>query len=387
MRPTHGFALVLVIALLGLLVLATYALSVLGRVNARLGTTTAYQTQARQNALMGLSLALGELQQHVGADDRITGMAGITGVPAGGNNAGRHWSGVWGADGQFVRWLASGGEDGAIPPLTGGVSIALVATNSLGLSVTDREHVRALRRQVIFLDHTGISQVQGNYAYWVGDEGVKLSLVIPDAQAVVPDLKHAINQHFLGISPDSSALLRLLAYEQMNLAGATTIQRLGGFHSHTRTHQSVIGDELLAGALNVNTTSVRYWTGVGATFARLNPGAGVTLSPAGFGTAAAALSGRPFVSVGDFFDAIAVYLSGNGISVAEFVDTMQPWLTVRSDTFRIRAYGNAVNPADSAQIEAAAYCEAIVQRAVEEIPGFGRRFVITYFRWLSPDDI
>jgi hypothetical protein len=385
--PTPAFALVLVIALLGLLVLATYALSVLGRVNAQLGATSAYRTQARQNALMGLNLALGELQQHAGADDRITGMAGISGVPAGGNNHARHWSGVWGADGQFVRWLASGGEDGAIPPLTGGAAIALVATNSLGLSVTDREHVRGLRRQVAFLNHSGILQVQGNYAYWVGDDGVKLSLTIPNTQAVVPDLKHAIDQHFIGISPDASVLLRLLAYEQMNLAGATTIQRQGGFHSHTRTHQSLVGDDLLAGVLNVNTTSVRYWTGVGATFVRINPSAGATLSPAGFGTAAAALPGRPFVSVGDFFDAIAAYLTGNGVSVAEFIDTMQPLLAVRSDTFRIRAYGDVVNPVDPAEVEAVAYCEAIVQRTVEEMPGFGRRFVITHFRWLSPDEI
>ncbi len=386
-RPSHGFALVLVIALLGLLVLVTYALSVLGRVNAQLGTTTGYRIQARQNALMGLKLALGELQQHAGADDRITGMAGISGVPAGGNNSGRHWSGVWTGDGQFVRWLASGGETGSIPPMPDGAAIALVAANSLGASVTDREHARVLRRQVTILNQTGMPQVPGNYAYWVGDEGVKLSLTIPEAEAVVPNLKHAINLHFSGVSPDSPVLAKLLAYEQVNLVGATTIQRQGGFHSHTLTHRRVVGNVLLAGGLNVNSNSVRYWIGVGATFVRLNPSAGANLSPTGFGTAAAALPGRPFVVVGEFIDAIAIYLIGNGVSVAEFIATMQPWFTARSDTFRIRAYGDAVNPIDATQVEAVAYCEAVVQRTVEEIPGFGRRFVITYFRWLTPDEI
>ena len=67
---------------------------------------------------------------------------------------------------------------------------------------------------------------------------------------------------------------------------------------------------------------------------------------------------------------------------------MRPWLAVRSDTFRIRAYGDATNPADPARIEATACCEAIVQRGPEQLGAqFGRRFSITTFRWLGPDDI
>jgi hypothetical protein len=39
-------------------------------------------------------------------------------------------------------------------------------------------------------------------------------------------------------------------------------------------------------------------------------------------------------------------------------------------------------------VGSAAYCEAIVQRTPEMMPdGSGRRFVITYFRWLTPADI
>jgi hypothetical protein len=47
-----------------------------------------------------------------------------------------------------------------------------------------------------------------------------------------------------------------------------------------------------------------------------------------------------------------------------------------------------VNPADPAKIESTAWCEAIVQRTAEPAPdGMGRRFAITSFRWLSPDDL
>jgi len=65
-----------------------------------------------------------------------------------------------------------------------------------------------------------------------------------------------------------------------------------------------------------------------------------------------------------------------------------PLLTVRSDSFRIRAYGEAVNPVDATKIEAVAYCEAIVERTSESAPnGPGRKFIITHFRWLGPDEI
>ena len=71
---------------------------------------------------------------------------------------------------------------------------------------------------------------------------------------------------------------------------------------------------------------------------------------------------------------------------------MEDWFTVRSDTFRIRAYGDAMNPAGAddpnATPESVAYCEAIVQRTTIDDPGGnGKKFVITYFRWLGPDDI
>ena len=48
----------------------------------------------------------------------------------------------------------------------------------------------------------------------------------------------------------------------------------------------------------------------------------------------------------------------------------------------------AVNPTDPTKIEAVAYGEAIVQRTTGPASnGLGRKFIITYFRWIGSDEI
>lgn len=71
-----------------------------------------------------------------------------------------------------------------------------------------------------------------------------------------------------------------------------------------------------------------------------------------------------------------------------------PYLSARSDTFLIRAYGDATDPADSGKIWARAYCEAILQRVHEPYSNdpdaaenFNRTFKVVAFRWLSPAEI
>ncbi|WP_269537808.1 hypothetical protein [Cerasicoccus fimbriatus] len=98
--------------------------------------------------------------------------------------------------------------------------------------------------------------------------------------------------------------------------------------------------------------------------------------------------------------------SGDGandiITQADLLAPLAPVLTVRSDTFRIRSYGETTNPL-TGEIEATAICEAIVQRSSEymndstnehawEMPTgeniqFGRRFVVKSFRWLNENEI
>ena len=88
------------------------------------------------------------------------------------------------------------------------------------------------------------------------------------------------------------------------------------------------------------------------------------------------------------------------LTQGDVLQIIGPTLAARSDTFVIRAYGDAVDA--SGRVTATAWCEAVVQRTPEPLapdatginprdaglPGdLGRRFSICSFRWLSREEI
>ena len=93
------------------------------------------------------------------------------------------------------------------------------------------------------------------------------------------------------------------------------------------------------------------------------------------------------------------------LTQADLLSLIGPALTVRGDTFTIRAYGETRNPV-TGNVEGRAWCEAVIQRqpdyvnasadSAETAPTaltntqnktFGRRYQIVSLRWLSPSDI
>ncbi len=78
------------------------------------------------------------------------------------------------------------------------------------------------------------------------------------------------------------------------------------------------------------------------------------------------------------------------LSQTDILTALAPLLTVRSDTFTIRCYGDAVNPV-TGKVESRTWCEAIVQRTPVGIdsaaPSAGRRFRVIHFRWLNENDV
>lgn len=87
------------------------------------------------------------------------------------------------------------------------------------------------------------------------------------------------------------------------------------------------------------------------------------------------------------------------LTQADILRSVGPMLTVRGDTFRIRAYGEARNKTSNT-VEAKAWCEAVVQRVSapvdpsdniiapdENAHPFGRQFKLVSFRWLNDSEI
>jgi Tfp pilus assembly protein PilX len=118
-RSSRGFALLITITLLAFLVLLLVSLASLTRVETQVADNNQRLSQARQNALMALNIALGQLQKHTGLDQRVTARADVikpstvtwstsaapdtalaadkSGIDAywQGTKRNRHWIGAW----------------------------------------------------------------------------------------------------------------------------------------------------------------------------------------------------------------------------------------------------------------------------------------------------
>src|SRR5690606_17315168 len=77
-----GFALLITITLVAFLVLVLVSLATLTRVETRVAGNSQQVAQARQNALMALNIAVGQLQRYAGPDQRATAPsdAGVSAV-------------------------------------------------------------------------------------------------------------------------------------------------------------------------------------------------------------------------------------------------------------------------------------------------------------------
>lgn len=90
------------------------------------------------------------------------------------------------------------------------------------------------------------------------------------------------------------------------------------------------------------------------------------------------------------------------LTQADVLQYLGSALSARSDTFRVRAYGEAVDK--QGKVLAKAWCEAVVQRSPNYVDptdstmktpidlsetnkSFGRKFEIVFFRWLQPTEI
>ena len=292
----HGFALVLALMLMAFVLLLLLSITTLVQVETRAATISLEQLRARESARLALMLAIGELQQHAGPDQRVTARADILGD---GNFAqeAKFWTGVWDTTDPSAAptWLVSGENvDPANLPTS---QMQLVGAGSAGTDTT--QHVYA--PQIEVLDRAGNTSEE--IAWWISDEGVKASVGLErdideldnqfftdySSTGLSTDEQRQILQQigprrvqseiFYGtdiqlspsdtadirdesvastITQNNSTLSRTFSNNQLLLLnGITEVEHLNAFHNTTLLSQAVLSDTE-AGGLKIDLSDQSY---------------------------------------------------------------------------------------------------------------------------------
>ena len=206
----HGFALVAVLLVCSLIVTLLLSLLALSTHSYEQVAHRRAEEEAKSNARLALDIAIGQLQEKLGPDQRISAPASLLDA-AGKPVPNPYWTGVWStvdddgqpiiqrddstgglgdrrADGAWDRekknqgWLVSGSEAAGstkVPPsprqaLSPSESVPMVSDGSLGAGAPPELKVVAPRVSVK-------GKRTGHYAYWVGDLGTRANVGTPDA--------------------------------------------------------------------------------------------------------------------------------------------------------------------------------------------------------------
>ncbi len=165
MARTHpqnktGSALLVTLLVMGLMTLLVLAFSTHVRLELRNISNHQDHHLAKANARLGLELALAQLQELAGADNRVTARAEILGQTN--ENGSHYWAGVWDSfTGNLEGWLVTSGNPDQNPTDQG---LRFVGSETTGLS--PNQHIFA---PVRIIDG-------GGFGWYTSDEGVKVSL-------------------------------------------------------------------------------------------------------------------------------------------------------------------------------------------------------------------
>lgn len=187
-RMDRGFALVVTLALMVLLVVVAVGLLQLSVVSLRTSNHTLMLAAARANARVSLMLAINQLQMELGPDRRISAPAGILDgapdTPTFDGVAQPHFTGVWNAaESPFTpRWtLDSPSYDKKTSFRTW-----LVSGNPTGISTLDYARNGAPGQTWVAVKATsgansevripGFTGARASFAWWTSDDGIKAQL-------------------------------------------------------------------------------------------------------------------------------------------------------------------------------------------------------------------
>jgi hypothetical protein len=192
-RNKDGFALVIALSLMSFVLLLLLTITTRTQVEAVNANQASSREKARQNALLGIQVALGELQEAMGPDQRISATGGrmdadasdLDGfdgdggfLPADGVQADRqNWTGVWTVSKDdtgfvqtsFKKWLVSGYQESHVFSEADVLDVASDFSESEAM-ITGGTAVAVEAGKI---EIESASNDKGYYAYWVGDEGGK----------------------------------------------------------------------------------------------------------------------------------------------------------------------------------------------------------------------
>ncbi len=255
-KGLRGFALLITITLLAFLVLLLVSLASLTRVETQVAANSQSLERARQNALLALNIALGQLQKYTGPDQRVTARAEIldtdplnrdaNGQPVLDGVPNPYWTGAWdsskwhpltgvydGLTGLRGRqrppamiWLVSGSETpgATIDPtvaVTGAMQPLVMGVKADGSIDTANPRVQvpvvAITSGAVPGMAVAVPPTVGHYAYWVGDEGVKAKITsvapaaVADAATTGSGTVASANYYWKAMNPTRAGGEQMLA--------------------------------------------------------------------------------------------------------------------------------------------------------------------------------
>ena len=213
-RPKKGFALIATLTLMMLLAMLAVAIMGTAASQNRIALQTMLQAEARQQALVGLDAAIGELQVELGPDQRVSATSGI--LSDGPDSKAQHLLGVWnswdgpiygksasglatkisstyekGRSNMFRRWMISARNRNETRTLQAaeklcsrqpGSRICMVGEGTLGKSLSAQHYVYA---DLLSMPAMG-NKNEACFAWWVGGENQKAKISIqnrPDPES------------------------------------------------------------------------------------------------------------------------------------------------------------------------------------------------------------
>ncbi len=209
-KKKRGFALIATLTLMMLLTLLAVGILALASSQNRISLQTILQAEARQQALVGLDAAIGELQVELGPDTRVSANSGVLERSEGSGS--QYLLGVWdswdgpiygksisgngssiretydkGRSKMFRRWLISSRSQSDTRDVNGadklstrdpGRRICLVGEGTLGTEYTARHYVYA-----DLLSMPSVGNNTACFAWWVGGENQKAKVTISDPES------------------------------------------------------------------------------------------------------------------------------------------------------------------------------------------------------------